>query len=138
MKHETKTGTSHPLCATLSDGGTNFSLFSRSATRVELVFFDRADAASPTRSIELDPHLHRTYHYWHAFVPGVKAGSSMAIACMGPGARSAACGSIRPRYCWFLTVAGSWCRQIQPADRRATGPQLRQRHEERGDRSVRL
>ena len=84
MKHETKTGTSHPLGATLSDGGTNFSLFSRSATRVELVFFDRADAASPTRSIELDPHLHRTYHYWHAFVPGVKAGQLYGYRVHGP------------------------------------------------------
>ena len=64
--------------------GTNFSLFSRSASRVELLFFDRADDARPSRSIELDPRIHRTYHYWHAFVPGVKAGQLYGYRVHGP------------------------------------------------------
>ena len=75
MKKDSKTGSNHPLGATFSNEGANFSLFSRAATRVELLFFDRADVARPSRTIELDPRVHRTYHYWHAFVPGVKAGS---------------------------------------------------------------
>jgi len=33
----------------------NFSLFSRAATRVELLFFDRVDDARPSRTIDLDP-----------------------------------------------------------------------------------
>ena len=74
MKPDTLIGTSHPLGATLRDGGANFSLFSRSATRVELLFFDRVDDARPSRVIELDPQTHRTYHYWHALVSGVQAG----------------------------------------------------------------
>ena len=84
MKHDSKTGSSHPLGATLSGGGANFSLFSRSASRVELLFFDRADDARPSRTIELDPGTHRTYHYWHAFVPGVKAGQLYGYRVHGP------------------------------------------------------
>ncbi|KAI9031504.1 glycogen debranching protein GlgX [Hyaloraphidium curvatum] len=64
-------GTPSPVGATLRDGGANFSLFSRSATKVELVLFD-GDA--PTETIELDSNENRTYHYWHVFVPGVKHG----------------------------------------------------------------
>jgi glycogen operon protein len=53
-------------------GGLNFSLFSRNATGVELVLFDRQDDARPARVIALDPAAERTYHYWHIFVPGVR------------------------------------------------------------------
>jgi glycogen operon protein len=36
--------------------------------------FDRADDARPARGIRIDPATNRTYHYWHVYVPGVKAG----------------------------------------------------------------
>lgn len=36
------------------DGGVNFSLFSRTATGVELLLFDDVDAATPSRCIPLD------------------------------------------------------------------------------------
>ena len=74
MNEKFNPGANHPLGATLGKGGVNFSLFSRSATRVELLFFDRADDAKPSRVVDLDPAAHRTYHYWHALVSGVKAG----------------------------------------------------------------
>jgi len=56
-------GRSDPLGATVAEGGVNFSLFSRNATRVELLFFDREDDARPARVILLDPATNRTYHY---------------------------------------------------------------------------
>jgi isoamylase len=84
MKRASNIGSSHPLGATIVAGGANFSLFSRSATRVELLLFDRADPARPSRTIELDPRTHRTYHYWHAFVPGVKAGQLYGYRVHGP------------------------------------------------------
>ena len=84
MKQNSKAGSSHPLGATLCGGGTNFSLFSRSATRVELLCFDRADDAKPSRVLALDPAAHRTYHYWHVFVPGVKAGQLYGYRVHGP------------------------------------------------------
>ena len=48
-------GRSYPLGATVIDGGVNFSLFSRTATGVELLLFDREDDASPSRVIRIDP-----------------------------------------------------------------------------------
>jgi glycogen operon protein len=84
MKVVPTVGSSHPLGATLGGGGTNFSLFSRSAARVELLFFDRADDARPNQVVDLDPGAHRTYHYWHAFVPGVKAGQLYGYRVHGP------------------------------------------------------
>jgi len=77
-------GKSHPLGATLCGTGANFSLFSRAATGVELLFFDRADDMRPSRIVELDPRFSRTYHYWHVFVPGVKAGQLYGYRVQGP------------------------------------------------------
>ena len=84
MKPATSVGISHPLGATLRDGGANFSLYSRSAAHAELLLFDRADDARPSRVIKLDPAAHRTYHYWHAFAPGVKAGQLYGYRVHGP------------------------------------------------------
>ena len=78
------TGGSFPLGATLQTGGANFSLFSRSASRIELLLFDREDDARPSRVISLDPCLNRTYHYWHVFVPGVEAGQIYGFRAHGP------------------------------------------------------
>ncbi|VTT97863.1 glycogen debranching protein : Glycogen debranching enzyme GlgX OS=Rhodopirellula maiorica SM1 GN=RMSM_03253 PE=4 SV=1: CBM_48: Alpha-amylase [Gemmataceae bacterium] len=77
-------GRPSPLGATVLDGGTNFSLFSRTATGVELVFFDREGDARPARVVALDPVKNRTYHYWHAFVPGVGPGQLYAYRVHGP------------------------------------------------------
>ena len=78
------TGRSFPLGATILPGGINFSVFSRRATRVELLLFDCAEAAQPARVIDLDPRIHRTYHYWHVFVPGIGAGQIYAYRVFGP------------------------------------------------------
>ena len=43
------TGQSSPIGATIAPGGVNFSLFSRSASNVELLFFDRENDALPSR-----------------------------------------------------------------------------------------
>ena len=73
-----------PLGANVLEGGVNFSLFSRTATGVELLFFAREDDAKPSRVVALDPVANRTYHYWHTFVPGVKAGQIYAYRVHGP------------------------------------------------------
>ncbi len=84
MKSNTRVGSSDPIGATLRDGGANFSLFSRTAERVELLLFDRADSRRPETVVELDPRTNRTYHYWHVFVPGVKAGQLYGYRVHGP------------------------------------------------------
>src|SRR5882724_5908829 len=77
-------GQSAPIGATVVDAGVNFSLFSRNATGVDLLFFDREDDARPARIIHLDPATNRTYHYWHAFVDAVQPGQLYSYRVHGP------------------------------------------------------
>jgi len=77
-------GRSAPLGASIDDGGVNFSLFSRTASTVELLLFDAVDASAPSRTLVLDPRANRTYHYWHAFVPGVRSGQLYGYRVHGP------------------------------------------------------
>ena len=80
----TAEGLSAPLGATPSAEGVNFSIFSRAATGMELLLFDGAEDARPSRVIPLDPAGHRTYHYWHGFVPGVRPGQIYGYRVQGP------------------------------------------------------
>jgi isoamylase len=81
---KTKEGQSYPLGATICDDGTNFSVYSKHAAGIELLLFDGADDAWPNRVISIDPATNRTYHYWHVFVPGVKAGQIYGYRVNGP------------------------------------------------------
>jgi glycogen operon protein len=83
MEPDMPAGRSSPLGATIVDGGVNFSLYARNATRVELLLFDRI-AAAPSHVVPIDPALGRAYHYWHVFVPGVHAGQIYAYRVDGP------------------------------------------------------
>ena len=78
------TGRSFPLGATVLAEGVNFSVFSRQASRLDLLLFDDAASTHPARVIELDPRTHRTYHYWHVFVPGIRPGQIYAYRADGP------------------------------------------------------
>jgi glycogen operon protein len=77
-------GRSAPLGPTVLPGGVNFSVFSKNATGVELVFFDREDDPRPERVVTIDPVLNRTYHYLHVFVRGVKPGQPYEYRVYGP------------------------------------------------------
>lgn len=77
-------GQSSPLGATVVDGGVNFSLFSRTASGVELLLFNGESDDTPSRVLPLDPVANHTYHYWHIFAPGVKAGQLYAYRVQGP------------------------------------------------------
>jgi glycogen operon protein len=79
-----KTGHSFPLGATVFADGVNFSVFSRQASRVELLLFDDVAAPTPARVIELDVRTHRSYHYWHVFVPAIGPGQVYAFRASGP------------------------------------------------------
>ncbi len=76
-------GTSAPLGATVRPRGVNFSVFSKSAVMVELLLFEHENAAQPVKIIPLNAADHRTYHYWHAFVPGLQAGQAYAYRAHG-------------------------------------------------------
>ncbi|MGZ8269160.1 MAG: hypothetical protein ACXW20_16235, partial [Burkholderiales bacterium] len=77
-------GRSYPLGASLLAGGANFSVFSKHATAVELVFFDYAEDSRPSRIIAIERPAQRMPHYWHVFVPGVEPGQLYGYRVAGP------------------------------------------------------
>jgi isoamylase len=71
-------GNPFPLGATWTGAGTNFSLFSEHAERVELCFFDEAD--NETR-VEL---TERTAHNWHGYLLDIGPGQRYGYRVHGP------------------------------------------------------
>jgi len=76
-------GEPHPLGATCVDGGVNFSLFSKSATAVELLLFAGIADTEP-EVIDLDARVHRTFDYWHVRIDGVGSGQLYGFRVHGP------------------------------------------------------
>ena len=76
-------GSPHPLGATPSPTGVNFSLASSSATGVELLLFSAHDSLEPFQTIRFDPYVNKTFHCWHAFVRGLKPGVHYAYRVDG-------------------------------------------------------
>lgn len=79
-----KIGRSAPLGAICADGGVNFSIFSRYATGIDLLFFDYDDDPRPSHVVNIDPVGGRTYHYWHTFVAGAQPGQLYGYRVRGP------------------------------------------------------
>jgi len=77
-------GTPHPLGASVSEDGVNFSLFSSSATGVEPLLFEKHDDAEPFQVIPLDSFVNKTFHFWHVFVGELQAGTHYAYRVDGP------------------------------------------------------
>ncbi|MGZ8398005.1 MAG: glycogen debranching protein GlgX [Gemmatimonadales bacterium] len=73
-------GSPAPLGATGDGRDTNFALFSRHATRVELCLFAHPDHATESARIELG----RTGDVWHRYVPDVRPGSAYGFRVHGP------------------------------------------------------
>ena len=85
MNRDIKQGQSFPLGATIYPDGVNFSIYSKSCEAMELLLFDAVDDPLPARVIRLDPRKnHRTFHYWHVFVPDVTPGQIYAYRAHGP------------------------------------------------------
>ena len=79
-----RSGASAPLGATVLPDGVNFSVFSKHAVLLELLLFDDENAKQPARVIPLGADKHRTYHYWHVFVPDLQPGQVYAYRAHGP------------------------------------------------------
>lgn len=73
-----------PFGASLLEGGANFALFSRHATKVSLDLFDNPHDASPSRTFELDPLRHKTGDVWHIWIEGIPQGALYAFRVDGP------------------------------------------------------
>ena len=75
-----KEGSSHPRGATWDGKGTNFSLFSANAVKVEVCIFDSSGERELQR-IELPEY---TRQIWHGYVPDVHPGTPYGFRVHGP------------------------------------------------------
>ena len=71
-------GNSYPLGATYDGTGTNFSLFSEAAERVDLCLFDDAGRETRVPLTEYDGFV------WHGYLPGVGPGQQYGYRVHGP------------------------------------------------------
>jgi glycogen operon protein len=71
-------GQPYPLGATPDADGTNFALFSRNATAVELCLFDDAGREERVRISEHDEFV------WHCYLPGIAPGQRYGYRVYGP------------------------------------------------------
>ena len=71
-------GHAYPLGAVYDGVGTNFSLFSEPARRVELCLFDEAGSETRLTLPEV------TAYCWHGYVPGVGPGTRYGFRVHGP------------------------------------------------------
>lgn len=77
-------GRPHPLGATPDAAGVNFSLYSQTATRVELLLFTEADDTHPAQVLPMDPEHNRSFFFWHVYVEGLRPGWHYAYRVDGP------------------------------------------------------
>ena len=77
-------GRPHPLGAIPDANGVNFSIFSENATAVTLLLFNEHDDPEPVQVIEFDPRVHKSFHFWHAYVRGMRPGMHYAYRVDGP------------------------------------------------------
>lgn len=80
----TTIGRSLPIGASVTKDGINFCVYSRGSTGMELLLFDSLEATEPSTIITMAPDLNKTYHYWHVFVPHLKAGQVYGYRAHGP------------------------------------------------------
>jgi isoamylase len=81
MTYEIWPGKTYPRGPTWDRKGVNFSLFSENATAVELLLFDKPDAAEPSAVL---PFRERTAETWHGYVPGIGPGQLYGYRVHGP------------------------------------------------------
>jgi glycogen operon protein len=81
---ELETGWSYPVGAQVMNGGVNFCVYSRGSLGVDLLLYDHPEDQQPSQTFKFDPALNRSGAYWHAFVPGLRAGQLYAYRVSGP------------------------------------------------------
>jgi isoamylase len=81
---DVRRGIPSPLGVHEFEGGANFALFSRDATRVQLEFFAQAADSKPERIVVLHPTRNRTGDVWHIWIKGIAPGQLYAYRLDGP------------------------------------------------------
>ena len=81
---DVRAGSPLPLGTQEWEGGVNFAIFSRHASRVRLELFDHPGDQVPARGIDLDSARNHTGDVWHVWVEGIGPGQLYAYRVDGP------------------------------------------------------
>ena len=100
--------TRYPLGATYDGAGTNFSLFSEVAERVELCLIAKDGSEERVNLDEVDGYV------WHCYLPTVTPVSATASGCTAHGIRRPATAAIRASCCWTRTASRSTANSTSP------------------------
>ncbi len=73
-----------PYGAILHDDGVQFVVFSRSATAMRVLLYDRPSDRDPSRTVDLNPSTDRWGDIWSVLVPGLKTGTLYHFQADGP------------------------------------------------------
>jgi isoamylase len=73
-----------PYGALVHDGGVQFITFSRSATNMRLLLYDKVDDREPAEVIDFDNDTDRWGNVWSIFVPGIGDGQLYHLQADGP------------------------------------------------------
>ncbi len=73
-----------PYGAVVTDRGVQFVVFSRSATAMRVLLYDKVNDREPTEIIEFDRDTDRWGDVWSAFVPGIGPGQLYHFQANGP------------------------------------------------------
>ena len=87
-----KDGHRYPTGATAGTDGTNFCVFSRHATAVQLLLYEKPDSSRPFQVIDLDPAVNRTFFFWHVFLKGMTGKEKIFYTWKVDGPNNAAAG----------------------------------------------
>lgn len=104
----TRAGSRFPPGATVQPDGVNFCVFSRHATRVELLLYEDAASGEPFQVVELAPDRNRTAHFWHVFVEALPPGTHYTWRVDGPADTEATGRSFNPR----KELVDPWARAV--------------------------
>jgi isoamylase len=119
--HAIRPGSPFPLGPSATADGVNFSLFSRDASRVELLLYEAADSRRPFQVVGLDPERNHSNLVWHVFVEGLATGVHYAWRLEGPSDTAASGRRFNPR----KELVDPWARGVTDAlwdRRRAADP----------------
>ncbi len=84
VNFKTKKGRRFPLGATCMENGANFCVFSRHATSLELILYEKPTSLEPLEIIPLTPEQNRDFYFWNIFVENVQPGMAYSWRASGP------------------------------------------------------
>ncbi len=75
LSYKIRDGSRFPVGVSVTDEGVNFCIFSRHASRVELLLYENINSQDPFQTIKLDSNQNHSFFFWHVFVEKLPTGT---------------------------------------------------------------